>query len=354
MTSGLTTAGWAGAYLALGWCPIPVLTRDKRPGWDGRPQPAWQALRVERAEIPRYFAPDTNIGVNLGEPSNGLADVDLDCPEAIELADLFLPETWTFGRTGKQRSHRLYLAPGTVTEQLHDPETKGMLVELRGTPASNVGRNLGGSQTVFPRSVHKDSGEPIDWADDSDAAERPRELDAPELQRRVRQLAVSALIVRYSGPAGLAGFLDERVWPALPPQVEAAIREWCGLRVQLPRRKPARRGAGGGWIAEINGRSPSAVAEAAGLAIRERAGKLTAECPACESLLRSSRGRDRRGAINLRESGSWHCFLCGAGGDAAALVAFAAIGRKPTGAEDWHRVREFAVARGLSAPRGRP
>jgi hypothetical protein len=38
----------------------------------------------------------------LGSKSNGLTDVDLDSPEAVKIADYFLPETEAvFGRAGK-------------------------------------------------------------------------------------------------------------------------------------------------------------------------------------------------------------------------------------------------------------
>ena len=72
-----------------------------------------------------------NIGVLLGDASGGLADGDLDCPEAIALAPVFLPPTRTFGRESKPRSHWLYIAKGAPTVKFEDPAGKGMLVELR-------------------------------------------------------------------------------------------------------------------------------------------------------------------------------------------------------------------------------
>lgn len=50
-----------------------------------------------------------NGGILTGLASGGLVDVDLDCAEALALADGYLP--WTkavFSRPSKQRSHRLY------------------------------------------------------------------------------------------------------------------------------------------------------------------------------------------------------------------------------------------------------
>ena len=54
------------------------------------------------------FSHGTNVGVLTGKPSDGLADVDLDCAEAVRLASTFLPETgMMFGR-GDLTTHRLY------------------------------------------------------------------------------------------------------------------------------------------------------------------------------------------------------------------------------------------------------
>jgi Bifunctional DNA primase/polymerase, N-terminal len=77
----------ARTYLARGWYSIPVPFRGKAPTITG-----WQDLRLDEAQLSVYFngAP-SNIGVLLGLPSGGLVDIDLDCREAIMLADRFLP-----------------------------------------------------------------------------------------------------------------------------------------------------------------------------------------------------------------------------------------------------------------------
>jgi len=55
----------------------------------------WQ----NRAFTPDDFAADNNVGVKLGRLSGSLVDIDLDCPEALDLADLYLPQTGAvFGR----------------------------------------------------------------------------------------------------------------------------------------------------------------------------------------------------------------------------------------------------------------
>ena len=136
-------------YIGRGWSPIPVRFRGKKPLHDD-----WSKLRITRETAARYFnGAQLNVGVLMGEASGGLADVDLDCPEALALAARFLPPTGSvFGRKGKPGSHRLFTSAVPKTVQFQDPDGGGMLLELRSS----------GGQTVFPPSIHE-SGERIDW-----------------------------------------------------------------------------------------------------------------------------------------------------------------------------------------------
>jgi putative DNA primase/helicase len=180
----------AREYLARGWQPIPVPAGAKAPAIRG-----WPQLRLSTSDLPERFGRAAgNIGVLLGMPSHGLVDVDLDSPEALALAERWLPPTASrFGRPSKPASHRLYLAhPPPETEQFRDvgdgPEEPGaMLVELRAT----------GAQTVFPPSVHP-SGEPIEWVESGD----PARLAGAELRARLVRLAVAALLARHWPRAG--------------------------------------------------------------------------------------------------------------------------------------------------------
>jgi hypothetical protein len=59
----------------------------------------WSTKRYPRETIKdRVNKSQANIGVLLGEASNGLIDIDLDCDEAIRLAQHFLPPTRTYGQ----------------------------------------------------------------------------------------------------------------------------------------------------------------------------------------------------------------------------------------------------------------
>jgi putative DNA primase/helicase len=187
----MTAANFALGYIGRGWSPIPIPFREKRCVEDN-----WPALRVSEADVPRYFANNPqNVGVLLGSPSQWLVDVDLDCPEAVALADLVLPPTQAvFGRKSHPRSHRLYYAEGATNLSLKFG-ADGSLVELHST----------GRQSVFPGSTHKDTGETIMWS----AEGAPSRVDAAVLTRQVQRLGGITLLALH--------------WPALGARDEAAL-----------------------------------------------------------------------------------------------------------------------------------
>lgn len=178
-----STRDKAAEFLKRGWRSVPVPEREKGPRL-----PGWNRLRVTEETLGKYFdRPGLNIGVLLGDANDWLVDVDLDVPEAIDLAPEFLPPTPAiFGRRGKPRSHWLYYSVGARTiKELEPAKTPGAhdptIVELRSS----------GLQTIFPGSVHP-SGEPVEWESDGD----PRLVSADELEQAVRMLAEAAKLVR--------------------------------------------------------------------------------------------------------------------------------------------------------------
>ncbi len=134
----------ATRYLARGWQPVPV-PRDQK----GAAFKRWPDFRVTHATLDEHFAGPGNISILTGEPSGWLIDVDLDCNEAVELADEYLPHTGAVtGREGRPRSHRWYIAPDLPTKQFRDPVTNEMIVEMRST----------GGQSMVGPSTHPDGG----------------------------------------------------------------------------------------------------------------------------------------------------------------------------------------------------
>ena len=162
----------------------------------------------------KYFGGQVNVGVNLGNASKGLTDVDLDCGEALAVAPYFLPRTAIFGRASKRNSHWLYATTlantvDSAAVRFVDPTDSKSLVELR------IGGGDRAAQTVFPGSIHP-SGEPIT----SEAEGEPARID--DLQLRVRKLAAAALIARHYPDQGgrhhaaqvIGGLLARKGWKA--------------------------------------------------------------------------------------------------------------------------------------------
>jgi len=186
---------WARYYQSQNWAIVPVPLRSKRPILKD-----WPNFRIGRESIQNHFdQPNKNIGVLLGPASGDLVDVDLDSPEAVRLADYFLPTTEAvFGRAGKLRSHRIYVCRDVVHKKYVDPDLQAnqaaqaataSIVELR------VGGPNKGIQTIFPPSVHE-SGELIEWA----TAVNPFEVAADDLRSAVAKLAAACLLLKWWRP----------------------------------------------------------------------------------------------------------------------------------------------------------
>jgi hypothetical protein len=129
MQRDLSSLDAAKGYIARGLCVVPILANRKGPTAEG-----WQHLRIGLDAAAGYFRAGANIGVQLGPVSGELVDIDLDCSEALALADRYLPPTQAiFGRASKPRSHRLYIAPSASFESFGDPllSGKNTLLELR-------------------------------------------------------------------------------------------------------------------------------------------------------------------------------------------------------------------------------
>ncbi len=171
-------------FIERGIAPVPIPHRHKAPRLRG-----WPKLRLEQKDVRSHFKHDDNIGVLLGDPSNGLIDIDLDSAEARALAPEFLPQTLSiFGRLGALKSHWIYrVDPTPNTMQFFDLPTElggdgSVLLELRST----------GCQTVFPPSIHP-SGERIEWVSNGE----PARLETRHLIRSCRVLASAAVLARH-------------------------------------------------------------------------------------------------------------------------------------------------------------
>jgi hypothetical protein len=180
-------------YTRFGWEPLVLPFKEKSP------RGKWKEPRTWTPESVVYeFGGNVNLGLALGKRSNGLIDIDFDCPEAAELAKIVLGDLPSFGRAGSPFSHRVVNAKmkkGRLVYQLPDSAAhtigadRAMMLEVRGN----------GHQTMFPPSTHP-SGEVVGWHDN------PHDIptiDGGELARRCGLLAaLSAIAMHYPKVAG--------------------------------------------------------------------------------------------------------------------------------------------------------
>lgn len=170
--------------IARGYKPVPIPIGSKGPTLAN-----WPRVPIGIDNVDTYFQGPLNIGVQMGQTSGGLTDVDLDCAEAVELAEYFLPKTHSvYGRSGKRRSHHLYIcrdAEDRASIKLSD-EQKACIIELR------LGGGKKGAQSLVPGSIHP-SGEPYEWDEDDE----PAEVSCADLKAAIVRIAAGVLISRH-------------------------------------------------------------------------------------------------------------------------------------------------------------
>lgn len=175
-------------YISNGISVVPVPPRQKKPVLDG-----WQNLRLSANELTGHFRGGTGIGILTGEPSGNLIDNDLDVPEAIQAAAVFMPPTGrVHGRKGKPHSHRWYRVPdGIKTTKFQYPEggnrAQTMYLELRST----------GCQTLVWPSYHP-TGEQYRWEQE----DKPATVDANVILAAASKTAACTLLARHWGGPG--------------------------------------------------------------------------------------------------------------------------------------------------------
>jgi putative DNA primase/helicase len=170
-------------WLERGVQPIPVPYKSKSPNL-----PGWPNLRLTVDDLLAYFdGGPQNVGLLLGAPSGGIADVDIDSTEARKAWLYFAPQTdLVWGRPSNPSSHWIYrVTPHAPIKKWRDPTLNGetsMLVELRSTrqhSLSPFSTHPLGEQYGFERNGH------------------PSEIDEDSLVRSIAWAAAAALIGRH-------------------------------------------------------------------------------------------------------------------------------------------------------------
>ena len=173
---------YAAVYAGMG---LPVVPNDgKKPLLKG-----WTKSYLAEEEVPLHFGDGQNVGLVLGEPSDGLVATDIDTTEALTIADRFLRLTLVGGRKSTPKAHHLYRAPGAKSIQWQD--TDGVvLLEVRST----------GCQMLVEPSVHPETGEPYRWV--REGALEAVETVAEDLEKLCTRLATATVIARHLPPIG--------------------------------------------------------------------------------------------------------------------------------------------------------
>lgn len=262
-------------YTTRGWTVIPVEPLQKDPGYS-----KWQQVRYESVDdVDEKFAKHEwehpNLGVLLGEPSSGLADVDLDIPGAVRLAPVFLPATnLTSGRVSiSAPQHYFYSGIDPL------PPTKKFALPIKGQGADKVDQTMvleirTNQHTVIPPSGYE-GGDQRRWF----AHGEPLEIEGQKLRQTVGELAAAAGLAylwpsqgsRHEAALALAGGLilggwsEEKAFWFLGHVCDAAGEDWKeikedrlkAIRTTMAKRNEGERVTNWGTLAKllINGES---------------------------------------------------------------------------------------------------
>ncbi len=152
---------------------------------------SWTVRLSKQIKQLDQFKDFSNVNIATGGDSL-IVDVDLDCPEALELADAFLnPTGMMFGRESTPRSHRLYKVIDLNKKHTRayfdfKDKEKSMLVELR----ANKHYTMCGGQY--------DNGEKVVW----DKYDMPVEITYDTLHKQLSKLAVACVVLRKAPTPG--------------------------------------------------------------------------------------------------------------------------------------------------------
>lgn len=193
------TEDWIRKYLDYGFTPLPITPGTKKPIASG-----WEKFSTDRFDSTDEFIDvfgDNYIALLLGDPSGGLVDIDLDCPEAVRLGSMAMPSTASSVSRGQEvPTHYWFrVLDGITTTKYVDPvqereqakarargeesEDRSVILEIRST----------GGQTLVEPSLHP-TGKEYKWISPLDNL---AEITSEELKRECSLMAAAILLGRY-------------------------------------------------------------------------------------------------------------------------------------------------------------
>jgi len=183
-------------YYDNGWALIPLKSCSKLPQKGFK----WSTEKMNQEFIDSRSC--SNLGVALGERSQGLIDLDFDIQEAGIIGNLIFPDLHGFGRKGSPNAHKLLLCPEwnkTRQFEITEPEAQqaGFAKEEKRTIFEVRGN---GGYTMIPPSTHP-SGEELYWH--KSRSSNLITMGKDELKRKAGITAFLAIILKtYPTEAG--------------------------------------------------------------------------------------------------------------------------------------------------------
>ena len=176
------------SYSKLGFKAVAIVPGGKQPigsNWTKTDYDEWDFTPI-----------GVGIGVKLGDVSDGLVDLDLDCAEAVAIAERLglIEGGCSFDRGSKDSAHLLFKCAGATTRTFK-AENGSMLLELRANKRNPKDENdKCGAQTVLPPTRHE-LGELRRWR--GGGLGRLRTISQAELEGLASHVAALALLVSY-------------------------------------------------------------------------------------------------------------------------------------------------------------
>lgn len=222
----MTSLAIARELRARGFSPVRVEPRGKKPTEMG-----WEAIVYDEEDLERAFTGNENVGILLGDKSDGTVDVDVDHGRGGAILEAIgTPKTLAYHHA--RRPHLLFRCdppPKTTKFQGFRKGKQVTFIEVRST----------GAQSVAPGSIHPDDGKPYEWLNDEERAQ----WHAEEVINFGRELATACLLSDHWGAPdrgesggrhhlalAVAGFLGRRTDQETLERVVSAVCAVMGDR----------------------------------------------------------------------------------------------------------------------------
>lgn len=174
----------AQIYINKGWHVVPLQDRTKNPAIED-----WLRKRISLSELNHYFSTQSNIGIALGDASNGLVDLDFDSLESYVIGNKLFSHLPGFGRAAMPVSHRLAICPDPgKTKRFILSEEQAWLFLRKGKQQFIFELRSTDTYTMFPPSAYF-GPQKLEWIQGM-----PEEIPVIEWDELVRKAGLCAFL----------------------------------------------------------------------------------------------------------------------------------------------------------------